>query len=78
MEVKIVGAMPLWLADAMARLQIRRISFSKYGTAYKRYIRQKLYAEGKLKQTTAWSPLNLHPGIIQSANNAMMYQKGSM
>ena len=79
MEVKIVGAMPLWLADAMARLQIRRISFSKYGTAYKRYIRQKLYAEGKLKQTTACSPLNLHPNIIQTANNnAMMYQKGSM
>ena len=34
LEIKCAGAMPLWLADALNRNGIRRISFSKYGTAY--------------------------------------------
>ncbi len=34
MEVKIPGAMPLWLADALAEAEIYPTSFSKYGTAY--------------------------------------------
>ncbi len=46
MEVKIAGAMPLWLSQALSELKIYKISFSKYGTAYKRYVRNKLYQEG--------------------------------
>ncbi len=34
LEIKCAGAMPLWLADALSKNGIRRISFSKYGTAY--------------------------------------------
>ena len=34
MEVKITGAAPLWLADALASLSIKPVSFSKYGTMY--------------------------------------------
>lgn len=37
MEIKTLGAMPLWLADALDGLQIYPTSFSKYGTAYLRY-----------------------------------------
>ncbi len=47
MEVKIAGAMPLWLSQKLSELKIYKISFSKYGTAYKRYIRNKLYKEGR-------------------------------
>ena len=35
MEIKIPGAMPLWLADTLDTLGIFPSSFSKYGTAYK-------------------------------------------
>jgi SPX domain protein involved in polyphosphate accumulation len=35
MEIKALGAMPLWLCTALSELQIYPSSFSKYGTAYK-------------------------------------------
>lgn len=34
MEVKTLGALPLWMVDVMNRMDIRKTSFSKYGTAY--------------------------------------------
>lgn len=36
MEVKVVGGIPLWLSKAFSELNIARISFSKYGTEYKK------------------------------------------
>ena len=36
MEVKTAGAVPLWLADTLAKQGIGKVSFSKYGTAYRR------------------------------------------
>ena len=36
MEVKIPGAVPLWLADLLSEHQIYKTSFSKYGTEYAR------------------------------------------
>jgi len=44
MELKIAGAIPLWLVQAMSDLKIYPASFSKYGTIYK-----KLFTEGDLK-----------------------------
>ncbi len=74
MEVKIAGAMPIWLAEAMSRLQIYKISFSKYGRAYMRFVRNKLYEEGRLPMQANSSR------IIKTENQSMnmMYQKGSM
>ena len=40
MEIKVPGAFPLWMSKALSELEIRRISFSKYGTAYKNYVRE--------------------------------------
>jgi hypothetical protein len=34
MEIKIPGAMPVWLALILDELEIYPISFSKYGTGY--------------------------------------------
>ncbi|MDE5565235.1 MAG: hypothetical protein K2I93_08755 [Oscillospiraceae bacterium] len=54
MEVKIAGAMPLWLSEKLAELKIYKISFSKYGRAYQRHVRSSLYLSGALstdKQT---------------------------
>lgn len=34
MEVKVLGATPLWLCDAFSRLGIFPVSYSKYGRAY--------------------------------------------
>ncbi|MBP3359389.1 MAG: polyphosphate polymerase domain-containing protein [Clostridia bacterium] len=36
MEVKILGSMPLWLARIISELDIKKVSFSKYGTFYKK------------------------------------------
>ena len=36
MEVKIPGAMPLWLADILSGLHIYSRGFSKYGTEYQK------------------------------------------
>ncbi|KAF5057614.1 VTC domain protein [anaerobic digester metagenome] len=37
MEVKILGAMPLWLARTLSELKIYSSSFSKYGRTYQEY-----------------------------------------
>ena len=39
MEIKVSGAFPMWMTQALSELEIRRISFSKYGTAYRNYVR---------------------------------------
>ena len=39
MEVKIAGAMPLWMAEFLSRNNISKVSYSKYGTYYKEYLR---------------------------------------
>ena len=41
MEIKIAGAMPLWLAQLLSENHIYKTTFSKYGTAYKEMLRQK-------------------------------------
>ncbi len=33
-EIKTIGGFPLWLVDFLSQNQIRKVSFSKYGTAY--------------------------------------------
>lgn len=43
MELKIAGAIPLWLVKTMSELKIYPTSFSKYGTIYK-----KLFTEGEV------------------------------
>ena len=39
MEIKIPGALPLWLCRAMEKLGILQRSFSKYGTCYQKFLR---------------------------------------
>lgn len=38
MEVKVLGAAPLWFAKLLSELKIYPTSFSKYGTEYRRYV----------------------------------------
>lgn len=38
MEVKITGAMPMWMASFLSRNKISKVSYSKYGTYYKEYL----------------------------------------
>lgn len=38
MEIKVPGAMPLWLSLILSDLQIYPVSYSKYGTASKRFL----------------------------------------
>ena len=42
MEVKISDSMPMWLAEELAKLQVYKTSFSKYGKAYQMYIQNQL------------------------------------
>jgi len=48
MEIKVSGAMPLWLTKALDELKIRKISYSKYGTGYRRLILQEPSTKGVL------------------------------
>lgn len=41
MEVKTAGGIPLWMTRILTEEQIYKTSFSKYGTAYEKYIYQK-------------------------------------
>ena len=47
MEIKTSLAKPLWLTKTLAELDIKRTSFSKYGTEYKRYVGGKASGAGK-------------------------------
>lgn len=40
LEIKTATAIPMWLAGLLSALEIRQVSFSKYGTAYMRLLRQ--------------------------------------
>ncbi len=44
MEIKVPGSIPLWLSKALSDLEIRRRSFSKYGTAYQNHVRRQIEA----------------------------------
>lgn len=50
MEVKILGAIPLWLANIFSELSIYSTSFSKYGNEYKKYCLNKEYSELKRRE----------------------------
>lgn len=47
MEIKIPGAMPLWMARALDEMNIRQTSFSKIGTAYTNFIYEKEWGEAR-------------------------------
>ena len=48
MEVKSIGGMPLWMTGTLTKLGVFKTSFSKYGTAYEKYIfpNQEVFANG--------------------------------
>lgn len=50
MEVKITGAMPLWLSGCLTELGINKISFSKYGKAYQRFVQSRLTDDYHIKE----------------------------
>ena len=49
MEIKITGAMPLWLAEALSRCGVYPTSFSKYGKAYETLLWRELNGKENLK-----------------------------
>lgn len=46
MEIKVPGAMPLWLAHALSENNVYRTSFSKIGTCYKQFILPNIFEKG--------------------------------
>jgi SPX domain protein involved in polyphosphate accumulation len=50
MEVKISGAMPLWMSEILSELEIFPVSFSKYGRGYETLLeRKKTLGKGDIK-----------------------------
>ena len=45
MEVKCAGGIPLWMTRVLTRERIFKTSFSKYGTAYQRFVYPKIMQE---------------------------------
>ncbi len=52
MEIKTARAMPVWLTELLAEEGIRRVSFSKYGTEYKNYLKEQERESAKSKERT--------------------------
>lgn len=50
MEIKTSGGIPLWLTKCMSENEIRKTSFSKYGTAYMRLCQSGRVSIGAVKQ----------------------------
>ena len=50
MEVKILGAMPLWLAKELSKLEVYNTHFSKYGDEYKKYVLEKQSIETRRRE----------------------------
>ena len=48
MEVKIPGAMPVWMARFLSENSIAKITYSKYGTYYKEFLMTEQYSERNL------------------------------
>ena len=49
MEIKIAGAMPLWLAETLSKCGVYPTSFSKYGKAYETLLWRERYGKENLK-----------------------------
>lgn len=47
MEIKVPGSIPLWMSQALSEFEIRRVSFSKYGRAYQRFVRENAAGEAE-------------------------------
>lgn len=55
MEIKIAGAIPLWLSDILTELKIYPVSFSKYGEFYKKELASKNNIKGEKSQCSTVS-----------------------
>ena len=54
MEIKCSGGIPLWMTQVLSEKHIYKTSFSKYGTAYSRYIQPEMQREAvALRQIAA-------------------------
>ena len=68
MEIKINRAVPLWFAQIMSSLNIYPISFSKYGTEYKKYIIKNngYFSKSRKEEEICLNPFLPLQQIIQS------------
>lgn len=66
MEIKILGAIPLWLTHALTELEIYSSSFSKYGKAYKDYRQQSI---GKLINLSIYTNDQINSKLTPCVNN---------
>ena len=53
MELKCLGGIPLWMTQVLSEEKIYKTSFSKYGTAYSRYIQPEIATEKR--RTEQWT-----------------------
>lgn len=50
MEVKAKGAIPIWLVEILSEMRVYPTSFSKYGTAYKKLLLEKIAKKNEEKK----------------------------
>ena len=74
MEVKIPGAMPIWMAETFAKLKINMISFSKYGTYYQKHFAESVGQKARIiamRQRNAWELSGNHKQAHEVVRRAM-------
>ena len=63
LEIKINGAMPMWLATMLSQMEIFTTSFSKYGTAYSKKIKEDMGPVTGMTEPTQESNANLRHAV---------------
>jgi hypothetical protein len=78
MEIKVAGAMPMWLVNILSELKIYPVSFSKYGTACKLYMdygKAPESAYGCHPEQAPESAYSCHPEQARSARRRILKER---
>lgn len=69
MEIKCLGGMPVWMAEVLSEERIYKTSFSKYGTAYCRFMRETPAERAKAIAAESIAASGAERRINQTENN---------
>ena len=63
MEIKTLNSIPLWLVDELTKLQIVPGSFSKYGTAYEKFVLKPISVQSKMNDKATMEETTVMPKV---------------
>ena len=77
MEIKCSGGIPLWMTQVLSEEHIYKTSFSKYGTAYSRYIQPEMQREAAAVRQTVVAADRQNSSAAERTGSAAAEKKNS-